>query len=56
MLAVRFGADQAHFGKPLKMRTSSDSCAVPKKGTDLPLLLTNETIRRHLEGEITVGL
>jgi hypothetical protein len=29
MLAVGFGADQAHFGKPLKMRTSSDSCAGP---------------------------
>jgi len=29
MLAVRFGADQAHFAKPLKMRPSSDSCAEP---------------------------
>jgi len=27
-----------------------------KKGTDLPLLLTGETIRQHLEGKITVGL
>jgi len=27
-----------------------------KKGTDLPLMLTDETIRQHLEGEITVGL
>jgi len=29
MLAVRFGSDQAHFGKPLKMRPLSDSCAEP---------------------------
>jgi hypothetical protein len=27
-----------------------------KKGTDIPLMLTEETIRQHLEGEITVGL
>jgi hypothetical protein len=27
-----------------------------KKGTDLPAMLTDETIRRHLEGEIAVGL
>ena len=27
-----------------------------QKGTDVPLLLTEDTIRRHLEGEITVGL
>jgi hypothetical protein len=27
-----------------------------RRGTDLPLSLTDETIRRHLEGEITVGL
>jgi hypothetical protein len=27
-----------------------------KKGTDLPAMLTPETIRRHLEGEITIGL
>jgi len=27
-----------------------------RKGTDVPLLLTEDTIRRHLEGEITVGL
>jgi len=27
-----------------------------KKGTDVPLLLTEDTIRRHLEGEITIGL
>src|ERR1019366_3896986 len=27
-----------------------------KKGTDIPLMLTEETIRRHLEGKITVGL
>ena len=27
-----------------------------KKGTDLPLMLTEETIRQHLEGKITVGL
>src|SRR6516225_2155970 len=27
-----------------------------KKGTDMPLMLTDETIRQHLEGEITVGL
>jgi hypothetical protein len=27
-----------------------------KKGTDLPLMLTDETIRQHLEGEITIGL
>jgi hypothetical protein len=27
-----------------------------KKGTDIPLLLTEETIRQHLEGEITIGL
>ena len=27
-----------------------------KKGTDIPLMLTDETIRRHLEGRITVGL
>jgi len=31
MLAVRFGTDQAHFAKPLKMRPSSDSCAEPEK-------------------------
>jgi len=27
-----------------------------EKGTDVPLMLTDETIRRHLQGEITVGL
>jgi hypothetical protein len=27
-----------------------------KKGTDLPLMLTDETIRQHLEGKITIGL
>jgi len=27
-----------------------------KQGTDVPLMLTNETIRQHLQGEITVGL
>jgi hypothetical protein len=27
-----------------------------KKGTDVPPMLTDETIRRHLRGEITVGL
>ena len=27
-----------------------------KKGTGAPVELTNETIRRHLEGEITIGL
>ena len=27
-----------------------------KEGTDVPLMLTEETIRRHLEGKITVGL
>jgi len=27
-----------------------------RKGTDVPLLLTEDTLRRHLEGEITVGL
>ena len=27
-----------------------------KKGGDLPLMLTDETIRKHLQGEITVGL
>jgi hypothetical protein len=27
-----------------------------KKGTDIPLILTDETIRQHLEGKITVGL
>jgi len=27
-----------------------------KKGTDVPAMLTDQTIRRHLEGEITVGL
>jgi hypothetical protein len=27
-----------------------------KKGTDIPLVLTDETIRQHLEGKITVGL
>ena len=27
-----------------------------KEGTDVPLMLTDETIRQHLEGEITVGL
>jgi len=26
------------------------------KGTDIPLMLTDETIRQHLEGKITVGL
>ena len=25
-----------------------------KKGTDIPLMLTDETIRRHLEGKITI--
>ena len=37
MLAVRFGADQAHFAKPLKMRPSSDSCAEPLFGRDVEL-------------------
>ena len=27
-----------------------------KRGTDVPLMLTDETIRQHLEGKITVGL
>src|SRR6516164_8446655 len=27
-----------------------------KRGTDLPPMLTDESIRQHLEGEITVGL
>ena len=27
-----------------------------KKGTDIPLVLSDETIRQHLEGKITVGL
>ncbi|HVO61698.1 MAG TPA: hypothetical protein VMT53_12240 [Terriglobales bacterium] len=27
-----------------------------KKGTNIPLMLTEETIRQHLEGKITVGL
>jgi hypothetical protein len=27
-----------------------------KKGTDIPLMLTDETISQHLEGKITVGL
>ena len=27
-----------------------------KNGTDIPLMLTDETIRQHLEGKITVGL
>jgi hypothetical protein len=27
-----------------------------KKGTDIPLMLTEETIRQHVEGKITVGL
>src|SRR5208337_569573 len=27
-----------------------------KKGTDIPLMLTEETVRQHLEGKITVGL
>jgi len=27
-----------------------------KEGTEVPLMLTEETIRRHLEGKITVGL
>jgi hypothetical protein len=27
-----------------------------QKGTDIPLMLTEETIRQHLEGKITVGL
>src|SRR5271157_2607555 len=27
-----------------------------RKGTDIPLMLTDETIRQHLEGKITVGL
>src|SRR5271169_2007847 len=27
-----------------------------KKGTDIPLMLTGETIRQHLEGKFTVGL
>jgi hypothetical protein len=27
-----------------------------KKGTDIPLMLTDETIRQHLEGKMTVGL
>jgi hypothetical protein len=27
-----------------------------KKGTDIPLMLAEETIRQHLEGKITVGL
>jgi hypothetical protein len=39
MLAVRFGADQAHSGKPLKMRPSSDSCAEPKIFSSISILL-----------------
>src|SRR5215469_8193858 len=27
-----------------------------KKGTDIPMMLTDETMRQHLEGKITVGL
>ena len=27
-----------------------------KRGTDIPAMLTDQTIRRHLEGEITLGL
>ena len=27
-----------------------------KKGTDIPQMLTDETIRQHLEGKITIGL
>ena len=27
-----------------------------EKGTDVPLMLTDSTIRQHQEGEITVGL
>ena len=27
-----------------------------QKGTDVPLMLTDSTIRRHLEGAITIGL
>jgi len=27
-----------------------------KRGTDIPLMLTEGTIRQHLEGKITVGL
>ena len=27
-----------------------------QKGSDVPLLLTDDTIRRHLEGQITIGL
>ena len=27
-----------------------------KEGTDIPPMLTEETIRQHLEGKITVGL
>src|SRR5271165_6255958 len=27
-----------------------------KRGTDIPQMLTDETIRQHLEGKITVGL
>src|SRR3974377_1223908 len=27
-----------------------------EKGTDVPMMLTDETIRQHLEGKITVGL
>ena len=27
-----------------------------QKGTDVPLMLTDSTIRQHLEGEITIGL
>jgi len=37
MLAVRFGSDQAHFGKPLKMRPLSDSCAEPIFDPNAPL-------------------
>src|SRR5664279_3572325 len=35
MPAVRFGADQAHFGQPLKMRPLSDSCAEPQIPSEL---------------------
>ena len=27
-----------------------------QKGTDVPLMLTDQTIRQHLEGEVTIGL
>lgn len=27
-----------------------------RRGTDIPLMMTDETIRRHMEGEVTVGL